>query len=193
MQAITTDERAARQLAQDQDIDAEEAVELLLRDLRTSREGLSSAEAQRRAQQYGRNELKRHEGVNWPKEVWSQLTQPLALLLWVAAGLEFAISSSTIGTAIVLVILINAVMALADSLGAICAFLNLPEGSAGTTTVESKTNFMRAVRDGFIEAVSRPLHTGRTVIVVETDVRDASDRLVARATQTQLVLPRSSA
>jgi acyl-coenzyme A thioesterase PaaI-like protein len=44
------------------------------------------------------------------------------------------------------------------------------------------------VREGSIEAASRPLHIGRTVIVVETDVRDASDRLVARVVQTQLVL-----
>lgn len=82
----------------------------------------------------------------------------------------------------------GAVMSLADSTGAACAFLNLPEGAAGTTTVESKTNFLRGVREGFIEAVSRPLHVGRTVIVVETDVRDAGERLVARVLQTQLVL-----
>jgi uncharacterized protein (TIGR00369 family) len=82
------------------------------------------------------------------------------------------------------------VMSLADSTGAVCAFLNLPEDSAGTTTVESKTNFLRGVRNGFVEAVSRPLHIGRTVIVVETDVRDADDRLVARVAQTQLVLRR---
>ncbi len=82
----------------------------------------------------------------------------------------------------------GAVMALADSTGGACAFLNLPEGSQGTTTVESKTNFLRGVREGYIEAVSRPLHIGRTVVVVETDVRDRGDRLVARDTQTQLVL-----
>jgi uncharacterized protein (TIGR00369 family) len=82
----------------------------------------------------------------------------------------------------------GAVMSLADSTGAMCAFLNLPEGAAGTTTVESKTNFLHGVRKGFVEAVSRPLHIGRTVIVVETDVRDADDRLVARVVQTQLVL-----
>ena len=82
----------------------------------------------------------------------------------------------------------GAVMALADSTGAACAFVNLPEGSAGTTTVESKTNFLRGVRDGYVEAVSRPLHVGRTVIVVETDVHDPQERLVARVLQTQLVL-----
>jgi 1,4-dihydroxy-2-naphthoyl-CoA hydrolase len=82
----------------------------------------------------------------------------------------------------------GAVMALADSTGGACAFLNLPEQSSGTTTVESKTNFLRGVREGYIEAVSHPLHIGRTVVVVETDVRDQNDRLVARVTQTQLVL-----
>ena len=82
----------------------------------------------------------------------------------------------------------GALMALADSTGALVAFLNLPEDAAGTTTIESKTNFLRAVRDGHAEAVSRPLHAGRTVIVVETDVRDAAGKLVARITQTQAVL-----
>jgi 1,4-dihydroxy-2-naphthoyl-CoA hydrolase len=79
-------------------------------------------------------------------------------------------------------------MALADSAAGACAFLNLPEGSAGTTTVESKTNFLRAVREGYVDAVSRPLHKGRTLIVVETDLRDDRDRLVAKVTQSQLVL-----
>ena len=79
-------------------------------------------------------------------------------------------------------------MALADSAGGACAFLNLPSGAAGTTTVESKTNFLRAVRGGTVEAVARPIHVGRTIIVVETDVRDGDDRRVALVTQSQLVL-----
>lgn len=82
----------------------------------------------------------------------------------------------------------GALMALADSTGAACAFVNLPAGAAGTTTVESKTNFIRGVRQGFVVATSRPLHIGRTVIIVETDLRDERDRLVARVVQTQLVL-----
>jgi 1,4-dihydroxy-2-naphthoyl-CoA hydrolase len=80
------------------------------------------------------------------------------------------------------------VMAVADSAAGACAYLNLPEGARATTTIESKTNFLRAVRSGSIEAVSRPLHVGRTIIVVETDVRDEDERLVARVTQSQLVL-----
>jgi 1,4-dihydroxy-2-naphthoyl-CoA hydrolase len=82
----------------------------------------------------------------------------------------------------------GALMSLADASGAYCAFLNLPEGSAGTATIESKTNFFRAVRDGHVDAISRPLHVGRTTIVVETDLRDAAGKHVARVTQTQAVL-----
>jgi len=82
----------------------------------------------------------------------------------------------------------GALMALADSIGAYCAVLNLPPG-AGTATIESKTNFFRAVREGFVEAVSAPLHVGRTTIVVQTDLIDGQGRHVARVTQTQAVLP----
>jgi len=82
----------------------------------------------------------------------------------------------------------GALMALADSTGALCAFHNLPEGAAGTTTIESKTNFLRAVRAGHVDAVSHPLHVGGTVIVVETDLTDAEGNRVARVTQTQAVL-----
>ena len=78
-------------------------------------------------------------------------------------------------------------MALADSAGAVCAFLNLPPG-ARTVTIESKTNFLGAVRKGHVVARSRPLHEGRTTIVVETDVFDADGRRVARTMQTQAVL-----
>jgi uncharacterized protein (TIGR00369 family) len=81
----------------------------------------------------------------------------------------------------------GALMALADSLGAACAFLNLPAGSS-TTTLESKTNFMRAVREGEARGVARPLHVGRRFIVVQTDLYDDQDRRVAQVTQTQAVL-----
>lgn len=78
------------------------------------------------------------------------------------------------------------IMALADNGGGICAFLNLPDGAQGTATIESKTNFVRAVREGAITASTRPLHKGRTLIVLDTDVSDDHDRLVARVTQTQI-------
>jgi len=81
----------------------------------------------------------------------------------------------------------GALMALADSAGGVCAFLKLPPG-AHTATIESKTNFFGAVRQGTVRARSRPLHRGRTTIVVETDLYDSSDRHVARTTQTQAIL-----
>jgi 1,4-dihydroxy-2-naphthoyl-CoA hydrolase len=80
----------------------------------------------------------------------------------------------------------GALMALADSLGGICAFLNLPPG-AGTATLNSTTSFLRGVREGEVTAVARPLHSGRTVIVVQTDLHD-DDRRVGQVTQTQAVL-----
>jgi uncharacterized protein (TIGR00369 family) len=82
----------------------------------------------------------------------------------------------------------GALISLADAAGAYCAFLNLPEGAGGTATIESKTNFFRAVREGTVHATSRPLHVGRTTIVVETDLRDDAGKHVARVTQTQAVL-----
>jgi 1,4-dihydroxy-2-naphthoyl-CoA hydrolase len=82
----------------------------------------------------------------------------------------------------------GALMAFADTLGAVCAFLNLPEGASGTTTVTSATSFFRAVREGEVAAVTRPLHAGRTVIAVQTDLSDADGRRVAQVTQTQAVL-----
>jgi 1,4-dihydroxy-2-naphthoyl-CoA hydrolase len=81
----------------------------------------------------------------------------------------------------------GAIMALADSAGGTCAFLNLPPDAAGTSTIESKTNFLGAVRSGSVVASSRPLHVGRTTVVIETEVR-AGDKLVAKVTQTQSVL-----
>ena len=78
-------------------------------------------------------------------------------------------------------------MSLADAAGAVCAFLNLPAG-ATTTTIESKTNFLGAVRGGEVRARSHPLHVGRRTIVVETELFDESGRRVAKTTQTQAVL-----
>ncbi|HVA08687.1 MAG TPA: PaaI family thioesterase [Acidimicrobiales bacterium] len=82
----------------------------------------------------------------------------------------------------------GALMTLADGAAGWCAFLNLPADAAGTTTIESKTNFLRGVRDGHVDALSAILHRGRTTIVVDTELRDAEERLVARVTQTQAVL-----
>ncbi|HEY7485137.1 MAG TPA: PaaI family thioesterase [Streptosporangiaceae bacterium] len=77
-------------------------------------------------------------------------------------------------------------MALADTLGGACAFFNLPAG-ATTSTIESKTNFFRPITAGHVRAVTRPLHVGRSTIVVQTDLYDDGDRRVAQVTQTQAV------
>lgn len=81
----------------------------------------------------------------------------------------------------------GALMSLADNLGGVCAYLNLPAG-AGTATISSSTNFLRGVREGVITATARPLRVGRTVIVVVTEVRDDSGRLVTHTTQAQAVI-----
>ena len=79
----------------------------------------------------------------------------------------------------------GALMALADNGGGVCAFLNLPEGAVGTATIESKTNFLRAVRDGAVTASSRPLHIGRTMVVVESELVRDDGKLATKVTQTQ--------
>jgi 1,4-dihydroxy-2-naphthoyl-CoA hydrolase len=79
----------------------------------------------------------------------------------------------------------GALMALADSCGGACAFLNLPPGALGTATIESKTNFLRGVTDGCVVATSRPLHTGATTIVIETVLARKDGKLAAKVTQTQ--------
>jgi uncharacterized protein (TIGR00369 family) len=82
----------------------------------------------------------------------------------------------------------GALMALADAAGGACAFANLPEGAVGTSTIESKTNFLGAVTSGTVTATATPLHRGSTTVVVETEVRGPSGKLVAKTTQTQAVL-----
>jgi len=83
----------------------------------------------------------------------------------------------------------GAVMALADTVGAAATVLNLPPG-AGTTTIESKTNFMSAVAEGDTAiARCRPLHRGKTTMVWTTEITRLSDgKLAAVVTQTQMVL-----
>jgi 1,4-dihydroxy-2-naphthoyl-CoA hydrolase len=85
----------------------------------------------------------------------------------------------------------GALMALADTCGGVCAFLNLPEGAHGTTTIESKTNFLRAVREGTVTAITRPLHRGRTLIVIESELALDGGSLAAKVTQSQaFIYPR---
>jgi uncharacterized protein (TIGR00369 family) len=81
------------------------------------------------------------------------------------------------------------IMAFADNLGAIAAYLNLPEASSATTTIESKTNFVGAAKLGEqITGETSPVHVGRRTSVWQTQIRTATGKKVAVVTQTQLVL-----
>jgi uncharacterized protein (TIGR00369 family) len=82
----------------------------------------------------------------------------------------------------------GAIMALADSAAGVCAFLNLPKTAQATATIESKTNFLTAIRSGTATATSRPLHVGGRTIVVETEVRSDDGQLAAKTIQTQAVI-----
>ena len=81
----------------------------------------------------------------------------------------------------------GAIMAFADTVGATATFINLPPG-AGTTTIESKTNFFSAGRAGVVRAESTPLHKGRRTMVWQTRITDEGGRLLAQVIQTQMVL-----
>jgi uncharacterized protein (TIGR00369 family) len=82
----------------------------------------------------------------------------------------------------------GAIMAFADALGAIGTVLNIPR-EAGTTTIESKTNFISAAREGTtIHAESTPIHIGRKTCIWQTRITREDGKLVAVVTQTQMVL-----
>lgn len=83
----------------------------------------------------------------------------------------------------------GAVMALADSVGAAATVINLPEDARGTTTVESKTNFIGGAKEGtLVIAIATPVHRGRRTQVWQTRIETEDGKLVAIVTQTQLVL-----
>ena len=80
-------------------------------------------------------------------------------------------------------------MSFADALGAFGAQYHLPEGAEGTTTIESKTNFMRAVQEGdTLHGICKPLNVGRRLSVWQTDITRGDGKLAAQVTQTQIYL-----
>jgi uncharacterized protein (TIGR00369 family) len=78
-------------------------------------------------------------------------------------------------------------MTLADAAAATLAFLNLPRG-ATTATIEAKTNFLAAVREGSVTARAELVHAGKRTIVLQVDIADGDGRLVSRTLQTQAVI-----
>jgi magnesium-transporting ATPase (P-type) len=99
-------------------VDPLERTDLLLRDLRSSRSGLSLRDAQRRLDQYGPNEIRRREGAGHVRALAQQFTHLLALLLWVAAVLALVAGIAALAAAIVAVIVLNAAFAFVQELQA---------------------------------------------------------------------------
>ena len=79
-------------------------------------------------------------------------------------------------------------LACIDSTGGLAAFHNLPAGAVGTSTIESKTNFLRSVKGGDITITAIPVHVGRTTVVLDITVTDDQGRGVTKTLQTQAVL-----
>ncbi|MGB0097765.1 MAG: HAD-IC family P-type ATPase [Solirubrobacteraceae bacterium] len=160
------------------EVEVLESQALLLRDLDTTPRGLSSREADRRLVQYGPNALRRRGGAQWLHELARQLTHPLALLLWLAAGLSFLVGSQTVGIAVVLVIVINAAFAFAQELQAERAV----EALAGY--LPPHTN---VVRDGAARVVEAAELVPGDVVLLEEGERIAADmRLLSGAVEVDL-------
>ncbi|MEU4424771.1 cation-transporting P-type ATPase [Actinoplanes sp. NPDC024001] len=142
----------------------------LFRHLRSTPSGLRSREAARRLTVYGPNELSRRHGRRWPRQLLAQFTQPLAVLLMVAAVLAWAGHSPALAVAVVAVILLNA------------AFAFVQEQQA-ERAVEALAAYLpmsaRVMRDGvLIEAPARDLVPGDVIEVAEGDRLCADARLV---------------
>ena len=83
----------------------------------------------------------------------------------------------------------GAIMAFADSVGAAATLVNLPDDAKGTTTIESKTNFIGGASEGTtIVATATAIHRGRRTQVWQTRIETGEGKLVAVVTQTQMVL-----
>ncbi len=160
------------------EVDVEQAVDLLLRDLRSSREGLSTREAQRRLTQYGPNELRHRGGWRWPGELARQLTHPLALLLWLAAGLSLAVGSQTVAIAVLLVIFLNAAFAFAQELQA---------GRAVEALARYMPQHATVLRDGAPQVIEATGLIPGDIVVIEEGDRIAADmRLLSGALEVDL-------
>jgi 1,4-dihydroxy-2-naphthoyl-CoA hydrolase len=108
-----------------------------------------------------------------------------------SAGLDEVVGTLTVEEKLCTTggILHGGTMALADTLGAVGTFLNLPPNTR-TSTVESKTNFLRPARMGTkVIATCRPVNRGRTLMLWSTEVRDAEGNLMAVVSQSQIVIP----
>jgi calcium-translocating P-type ATPase len=159
-------------------IDPEERLELLLRDLRTSRTGLTQREAQRRLLQFGPNLLERRRRRRWLPELAHQFTHPLALLLWAAAGLAWIAGILAVAVAIVIVIAINAAFAFVQEMQA-------------ERAVEALSRYLpervRVLRDGAPrEVAANELVPGDVVLLGEGERISADARLLDGAVEVDI-------
>ncbi|HWC33520.1 MAG TPA: cation-transporting P-type ATPase [Mycobacteriales bacterium] len=155
--------------------DARESLRHLLRDLRSTEHGLSGSEARRRLDAYGPNVLPVLRRRSWPRDVLDQLTHPLALLLWGAAGLSAGSGSTVVALAIVGVILLNA------------GFAFIQEQQA-ERSVEALSAYLpahsRVRRDGVVQSVpATELVPGDVIEILEGDRIAADARLIDGAVQ----------
>ncbi|MGV9665224.1 cation-translocating P-type ATPase [Nocardia niigatensis] len=151
-------------------LDPTERLDLLLRDLRSSRNGLTEREARRRLVQVGPNQLRRRGGRSWPRELVRQFTHPLALLLWAAAGLAAAVGIVPIAVAIVIVIVVNA------------GFAFVQERHA-EQAVEALAAYLppraRVIRDGTLAEIdATELVPGDVLVIAEGDRISADARML---------------
>ncbi len=159
-------------------LDPEEAADRLLRDLRSTPSGLSTREAQRRLLQYGPNTLRRRSTRRWPGELARQLTHPLALLLWLAAGLLLIVGSNVVAAAVVLIIGLNAAFSFAQELQAEQAVEELAKYLPQRARVE---------RDGAVAEVdATQLVPGDIVLIQEGDRIAADVRLLSGAIEVDM-------
>ncbi|WP_037970274.1 cation-translocating P-type ATPase [Streptosporangium amethystogenes] len=150
--------------------DPTERLELLLRDLRSARSGLSSREAARRLTHHGPNELRRRGSRQWPRELARQFTHPLALLLWAAAILAWTAGITAVAVAIAVVIMINAAFAFTQEVQAERAVETL----AAYLPVQA-----RVLRDGQPQMTpASELVPGDVLVIEEGDRISADARLI---------------
>jgi calcium-translocating P-type ATPase len=167
-----------RPIREGRGVDPEERLELLLRDLRTSKTGLGRREAQRRLLQFGPNRLERRAQRRWLPELTHQLTHPLALLLWAAAGLAWIAGILAVAVAIVIVIAINAAFAFVQEMQA-------------ERAVEALAAYLperaRVLRDGSrAEIAASELVPGDVVLLEEGERISADARLLEGAVEVDI-------
>ncbi|WP_236794257.1 cation-transporting P-type ATPase [Amycolatopsis sp. GM8] len=159
-------------------LDPTERIDLLLRDLRSARSGLTDREARRRLLTAGRNELRRRGGWTWPRQLARQFTHPLALLLWAAAGLAWAVGIEPVAVAVIVVILINAVFAFVQERHA-------------ERAVEALAAFLppraKVLRDGQVRVIDAvELVPGDVLVIEEGDRISADARLIGGGVEVDL-------